>query len=83
MKVLINYRRIGTVRVNFDHPKYEIQYSYPLLLLVAVYNPFRNEGIVNKWFGLVQAGGFHFMGLMVRWTRGPEYATKREIKDKL
>lgn len=77
MKALFNYVKIKEVKQTSKCGS--VTWIFPLLLYVGFYNPFNPKPLVNPWFGIIPAGGFHFLGLRVTWGIGSEIREKRII----
>ena len=72
---IINHKKIKEV----SHTAQGVTWFYPVLLYVAIMNPFNPKPFVKPWCHKIPAGGFHFLGLRVSWSLGEEITSKRIV----
>jgi len=75
MTTLVKHIKIGEIIV--VSPCKNVPWFFARFLYIGWTNPFNPKVIVNPWFSIIPAGGFHFLGLRVTWFEGPEIEEKR------
>lgn len=79
MYTILKFKKIGETKVSSKCKT--VIWTYPILLFIGWFNPITDKAHVKKWFSIIPAGGFHFLGLRVHWTKGTEIHNKREEKN--